>query len=84
MRTNRAETIENDSVQEREERLKVAREGVRERRATNVSSQEEHVDSREEYLHQGGWEDTKNSLSPFSTRRLFFRFSLTKGQCSKR
>ena len=23
---------------------------------------EEHVDSREQYLHQGGWEDTENPL----------------------
>ena len=27
-----------------------------------MSLQEEHVDSREEYLHQGGWEDTENPL----------------------
>ena len=62
MRTNLAERIENESVPEREERLEVARESVRERRVTNVSFHEEHVDSREEYLHQGGWEDTENPL----------------------
>ena len=49
-------------MQEREERLKLARESVRERRATDVSFQEDNVDSREEYLHQGGWEDTENPL----------------------
>ena len=27
-----------------------------------MSSQEEHVDSREQYLHQSGWEDTENPL----------------------
>ena len=32
--------------QEREERLEVARESVRERRATNMSFQEDNVDSR--------------------------------------
>ena len=62
MRTNLAERTENESVPEREERLKVPRESVRERRANNVSFQEEHVDSHEEYLHQRGWEDTENPL----------------------
>ena len=62
MRTNLAERIENESMPEREERLEVARESAIERRATNVSFQEEHVGSREEYLHQGGWEDTENPL----------------------
>ena len=60
MRTNLAERIENERLQEREERLEFARESIRERRATSVSFQEEHVDSCEEYLHQGGWEDTDN------------------------
>ena len=49
-------------MQERGERLEVARESVRERRANNMSFQEEHVDSREEYLQQGGWEDAENPL----------------------
>ena len=62
MRTSLAERIENESVPEREERLEVARESARERRATNISFQEEHVESRKQYLHQGGWEDTENHL----------------------
>ena len=68
MRTNLAETIENESVPELEERLEVVRESVRERRANNVSFQEEHVDSREQYLHQGGWEDTENPLHEPETK----------------
>ena len=47
---------------EREKRLEVSRESARERRANNVSFQEELVDSREQYLHQGGCEDTENPL----------------------
>ena len=62
MRTNLAERIQNENVPERDERLEVARESARERRANNVSFLEEHVDSREVYLHQGGWEDTENPL----------------------
>ena len=27
-----------------------------------MSFQEGHVNNREEYLHQGGWEDTENPL----------------------
>ena len=60
MRTNLTERIKNESVQERKERLEVARESVRERRVNNVSFQKDNVDSRKEYLHQGGWEDTEN------------------------
>ena len=62
MRTNLAERIENESVPEQDERLEVGRESARERRATNISFQEEHVDSLGEYLHQVGWEDTENPL----------------------
>ena len=47
---------------EREERLEVARKSARERKENNVSFQEEHVDSREQYMHQGGWEETENPL----------------------
>ena len=61
MRTNATARIESESVPEWEERLEVARESARER-ANNVSFQEEHVDSREQYLHQGGWKYTDNPL----------------------
>ena len=61
VRTNATARIESESVPEWEERLEVARESARER-ANNVSFQEEHVDSREQYLHQGGWKYTDNPL----------------------
>ena len=62
VRINLAERIENETVQEREERLEVVRESARERRANNMSFQDEHVGSHEEYLQQGGWEDAENPL----------------------
>ena len=62
LRTNATVRIESESVPEREERLEVAKESARERRANNVSFQEEHVNSCEQYLHQSEWEDTENPL----------------------
>ena len=62
MRRNKEVRIENESETMREERLSVERENARERRTHNVSVQEEQVDSREVYLHQGGWQDVDNPL----------------------
>ena len=60
LRRSSEERLESETPEQQAERLGVLSQNAA--KGSNMSFQEEHVDSREEYLHQWGWRDTENHL----------------------